>query len=474
LGYGGAVASSAMAPPEALSAGRFRSVFEHSHDAIFVVDPVTHAIVDANPAASRMLGYSKAELLALSPADLHPHEVELMGRFAAAVELDGHAFTDELTCLAKEGRRVPVEVTGTLATDADSSYLVLMVRDVQSLRRAQAETDYLREQIAGELHYGEIVGSSDVLQILLEQIALVAPTDSSVLIEGESGTGKELVARAIHGAGPRAGRPMVKVNCGSIPRELFESEFFGHVKGAFTGALRDRQGRFELADGGTLFLDEVGEIPLDLQPKLLRVLQESTFERVGDERTRSSDVRVIAATNRDLAAEVETGRFRRDLFYRLSVFPIQVPPLRERCDDIPALVDHFARAVAARLGRTPKQVPPDMVPRLCDHDWPGNVRELHNLVERAVILSPGEMLQIETPGHEHAGADAPASGTAEAPRVDLAKILTADEMEQLEKRNLQAALLQAGGKIYGAGGAAALLGLKPTTLTSRLKKLGLK
>jgi PAS domain S-box-containing protein len=468
-----------MAAPDALSAGRFRSVFEHSHDAIFVVDSETHRIVEANPAACRMLGYSLEELRARRPADMHAHEAEAMAQFSAAVLRDGHAFSNDLSCLAKSGDRVPVEVTGTLAEDGGAKQIVIMARDMRSLRRAEAETAYLREQIAGELHYGEIVGSSDVLQDLLEQIALVAPTDSSVLIQGESGTGKELVARAIHGAGARAGRPMVKVNCGSIPRELFESEFFGHVKGAFTGALRDRQGRFELANGGTLFLDEVGEIPLDLQPKLLRVLQEGTFERVGDERTRTADVRVIAATNRDLAAEVDAGRFRRDLYYRLSVFPIQVPPLRDRCDDIPALVDHFARAVAARLGRPPKRVPPDVVPRLCEHDWPGNVRELQNLVERAVILSPGETLKIETPGTGAAAGAPPAGGApggtgAAGPRIDLPAILTADEMQELEKRNLQAALLQSGGKIYGDDGAAALLGLKPTTLASRLKKLGLK
>ncbi|MHC5019904.1 MAG: sigma-54 interaction domain-containing protein [Planctomycetota bacterium] len=468
-----------MAAPDALSAGRFRSVFEHSHDAIFVVDPETHRIVEANPAACRMLGYSLEELRAKRPEDMHAHEAEAMAQFSATVLRDGHAFSGDLSCLAKSGDRVPVEVTGTLAEDGGTKQIVIMARDMRSLRRAEAETAYLREQIAGELHYGEIVGSSDVLQDLLAQIALVAPTDSSVLIQGESGTGKELVARAIHGAGPRAGRPMVKVNCGSIPRELFESEFFGHVKGAFTGALRDRQGRFELADGGTLFLDEVGEIPLDLQPKLLRVLQEGTFERVGDERTRTADVRVIAATNRDLAAEVDAGRFRRDLYYRLSVFPIQVPPLRDRCDDIPALVDHFARAVASRLGRPPKRVPPDVVPRLCEHDWPGNVRELQNLVERAVILSPGETLEIETPGSDGASGpdragDAAGGGGGEGPRVDLPAILTAAEMQELEKRNLQAALLQSGGKIYGDDGAAALLGLKPTTLASRLKKLGLK
>ncbi|WNG33471.1 GAF domain-containing protein [Archangium violaceum] len=338
--------------------------------------------------------------------------------------------------------------------------------------RLEQERDYLREEVRDALSFGDIVGRSAPLQRVFQQLEPVAATNASVLILGESGVGKELVARALHERGPRRGRPLIRVNCASIPRELFESEFFGHVKGAFTGALKDRAGRFQLADGGTLFLDEVGEIPLELQGKLLRVLQEGTFERVGEDVTRRVDVRVIAATNRDLPSEVQEGRFRRDLYYRLSVFPIEVPPLRERKEDLPLLAAHFVRQACARLGRPTLTMGAEQLENLQRYDWPGNVRELENVIERAVILSNGaERLRLDLALPETARrsrATPPRPTTPPAPTF-----VTDAELRRREKENLQAALDAARGRIYGPEGAAARLGLKPTTLASRMKALGI-
>ncbi len=333
--------------------------------------------------------------------------------------------------------------------------------------RLEEENSYLREEATAARGPGDLVGESPALRKVQQQIELVAPTDATVLITGESGTGKELVARAIHARSPRAGRPMIAVNCGAVPEPLFESEFFGHVKGAFTGALRDKAGRFELADGGTLFLDEIGEVPLPMQAKLLRVLQEQEVERVGDTRPRKVNVRIIAATNRDLKAEVEAGRFRQDLFYRLSVFPIENPPLRERREDIPRLAEHFLRNAAKRMNRRPPKFTNATARQLTAHDWPGNVRELQNAVERAVILSQGGPLQFDPP--------APTQFVPNTPRVsDGTSVLTRAELKQRERESLATALAQTGGKIFGNDGAAALLGMKPTTLLSRIKALGLK
>jgi len=310
-----------------------------------------------------------------------------------------------------------------------------------------------------------LIGDSPALRKVIQQIDLVAPTDATVLITGESGTGKELVARAIHERSPRADRPLVTVNCGAVPEALFESEFFGHVKGAFTGAMRDKAGRFELADGGTLFLDEIGEIPLPMQAKLLRVLQEQEIERVGDPRPRKVNVRIVAATNRDLKTEVEARRFRQDLFYRLSVFPIENPPLRERREDIPRLAEHFVRAAARRLGRRPPHLPAATARQLAGQDWPGNVRELQNAVERAVILAQSGPLIFDLPSAKP--APTPIAANPDTPFVTRA------ELKQRERASIAAALAQTGGKIFGSEGAAALLGMKPTTLASRIKALGL-
>jgi transcriptional regulator with GAF, ATPase, and Fis domain len=297
----------------------------------------------------------------------------------------------------------------------------------------------------------------------------VAPTEANVLILGESGTGKELVARAIHDLSARKDHSLVRVNCASIPKELFESEFFGHVRGAFTGAIKDRVGRFELADGGTLFLDEVGEIPLDLQSKLLRVLQEGQFERVGDERTRTVRVRLITATNRDLLAEAKAGRFRLDLYYRLSVFPIEVPPLRERPEDIGVLAEHFLQQAARRLGVPRPRLTRLHVQELRSYDWPGNVRELQNVIERAVILARGGALQFDLP--HRVRQDTLVEPMASVPSRDGEEELSLDELAIREREIVVAALRRSNWKIYGADGAAALLRIKPTTLVSKMKRL---
>jgi transcriptional regulator with GAF, ATPase, and Fis domain len=332
--------------------------------------------------------------------------------------------------------------------------------------RLEEENSYLREEVSAVRGSSDLVGESAALRKVQQQIELVAPTDATVLVTGESGTGKELVARAIHARSPRASRSMIAVNCGAVPEPLFESEFFGHVKGAFTGALRDKAGRFELADGGTLFLDEIGEVPLPMQAKLLRVLQEQEVERVGDTRPRKVNVRIIAATNRDLKAEVEAGRFRQDLFYRLSVFPIENPPLRDRREDIPRLADNFIRIAAKRMNRRPPKFTNAAARLLATHDWPGNVRELQNAVERAVILAQGGPLQFEAPGSSR-----PASNVY---IPDGSPVLTRADLKQRERESIAAALAQTKGKVFGPAGAAALLGMRPTTLASRIKALGLR
>lgn len=337
--------------------------------------------------------------------------------------------------------------------------------EIERLReQLELENSYLREEIKISLSPGDIVGGSPALQRILQQIELVAPTSASVLLLGESGTGKELIARRIHERSTRHKRPLIKVNCASIPRELFESEFFGHVKGAFTGALRDRAGRFQAADGGTLFLDEIGEIPFELQGKLLRSIQEGQFERVGEDQTRHVDVRIVAATNRDLLHEVAEDRFRQDLYYRLSVFPIHLPPLRERLEDLPQLAAHFVNAASARMNVPAPAVTRRDLDALKRYSWPGNIRELQNVIERAVILARGGLLKLDLA----LDAKSPRrEGRADTP----APFVTDRELRDRERLNLVAALVQARWKIYGREGAAALLGIKPTTLASRIKAL---
>jgi transcriptional regulator with GAF, ATPase, and Fis domain len=346
--------------------------------------------------------------------------------------------------------------------------------EIQKLHeRLQAENTYLKEELAGTHTYGEIIGESPSLMAVIARIELVAPTDANVLILGESGTGKELIAREIHAQSSRKDRPLIKVNCATIPKELYESEFFGHVKGAFTGAVSDRMGRFEAADGGTLFLDEVGEIPPSLQGKLLRVLQEGEFERVGEGRTRKVDVRIIAATNKNLLEEIKNGRFREDLYYRLNVFPIEITPLRDRKEDIPLLATRFIEVFSRRLNRPAPRMTEANLMDLKGHDWPGNVRELQNIIERALILSPHGRLHFDLP---RANGEAPLreQGIPEAANSSAAPILTEAEITALQKQNMLAALIRSDWKIYGKNGAAQLLRIKPTTLIERMRRMDIR
>jgi formate hydrogenlyase transcriptional activator len=323
----------------------------------------------------------------------------------------------------------------------------------------------LRENVRDFAGMGEMLGGGPEMKELFDSLKRVAATDATVLVTGETGTGKELIARSIHEASARKDKSLVRVNCAAIPGTLMESEFFGHERGAFTGATAKRDGRFALADGGTIFLDEVGELPLDLQAKLLRVLQEGEFEPLGSARTRKVNVRVIAATNRDLPAMVAAGKFREDLFYRLNVFPLRVPPLRERGADVALLARAFVERYARRMGRRIEPLHPDEVRRLQDYAWPGNVRELQNVIERAIILATGGRLELHRALPAESVPPVPASDD-EPPRI-----LTAVELEALERANIERALTAAGGKISGDGGAAQLLNLAPSTLTSRMKAL---
>ncbi len=349
-------------------------------------------------------------------------------------------------------------------------------RAFQEIQRLKAQLElqnsYLEEAVIEAKAFGDLVGQSAPLRHIVSQIDLAAPTDASVLILGETGTGKELVAHEIHRRSRRNKGPLVRVNCASIPRELFESEFFGHVKGSFTGAVKDRAGRFETAEGGTIFLDEVGEIPLDIQNKLLRVLQEKRYERVGDDHTRRADVRIIAATNRDLKEAVAAGRFREDLYYRLNVFPIQVPPLRERLDDIPSLAKHFVELSTRDLKCAKPRLTHAAVAKLQSYDWPGNVRELRNVIERAIILARGGTLDFDLPVPNHPAP--PAQSTPKAADADQPAFLTEAELQRRERDNLRIILEKTHWKIKGPDGAAELLGVNPTTLLSRMNKWGLK
>jgi len=316
-----------------------------------------------------------------------------------------------------------------------------------------------REQVSYERRFEQIIGNSLALEAVLEQVERVAPTDSTVLIEGETGTGKELIAQAIHNLSSRCGRPFVRLNCAAIPLDLLESELFGHEKGAFTGAIAQKIGRFELADKGTLFLDEVGDIPAPLQPKLLRVLQEQEFERLGSTRTHQVDVRLVAATNRDLAEMVNRGQFRSDLYYRLNVFPVMLPPLRARSEDIPALVTHFAGIFGRRMGRQIEHIPAETMSALNSYQWPGNIRELQNLVERAVILSNHGVLPNPLP----------ATGSQSLAVSTVANTT----LRESERAFILQTLEEVRWVIGGPKGAAAKLGLKRTTLIHKMQKLGI-
>ena len=445
-----------------------------------------------NPAAIRMLGWeSDGALMGEGAHDMHhhtkadgsPYEREDSPIFAA-FRYGQVAVLDDEVFWRKDGSSFPVAYTSTpVRRDGELVGAVVVFRDITarkkaetSLRQALAEVEelknqleaeniYLQEEIKSQHDFEDILGHSRSLQGVLDAIAMVAETDANVLVLGETGTGKEVIARALHAHSARRDKPLIKVNCASVPRELFESEFFGHVRGAFTGAVKDRQGRFYLADRGTLLLDEVGEIPLEMQSKLLRVLQEGEFERVGDERPRKVDVRVIAVTNRDLEKEVAEGRFRQDLYYRLNVFPIEVPPLRSRLEDVPLIAASFLEQAARRLNRPGLKLSKTNVGDLQAYDWPGNVRELQNVIERAAIAARSGTLAFNLSG----------SGERVTPVISAEPEVVSDEvMRQRERANLLAALQHAQWRIRGPQGAAELLGIKPTTLASRMKQMGIE
>lgn len=443
-----------------------------------------------NAATEEILGWKVDEILGQKAHDIHHHSYadgspyprEDCPIYAALKDGAVHRRDDEVFWHTN-GNPVPVEYTSTPITqDGKPNGAVVVFRDVTERKRIERERaeayaeiktlkekleqerDYLRDEIDVTVHFGEIIGQSAALKRTLAKVEAVAGTSANVLILGESGVGKEMIARAIHCESERSDKPLIKVNCASIPKDLFESEFFGHVRGAFTGAHKDRVGRLQLANGGTLFLDEVGEIPLSLQGKLLRALQEQEFERVGDDETTNVDVRVIAATNRDLEEEVAAGQFREDLYYRLSVFPIELAPLRERVEDIVPLATHFLDTLCTDLRRDPITLTKQNIIMLKRHQWPGNIRELRNVIERAIILTKGTRLRLDLAmgsvvktdtGHETVTSDAP-------------PYLTEEEFRLREKENLIAALRTADWRVWGPDGAAALLGIKPSTLSYRM------
>jgi PAS domain S-box-containing protein len=437
------------------------------------------------------LGYTRDEVVGRRVTDFYSEadRKRFRGRRLQEAVDRGEFNNVDRQMVTRDGRVLDIVMSAISSRDASGKVDRMLVaskdvterkRTERELRRALAENarlreelelerDYLREEVNVAMNLGRITGTSPALRRMLKNIEAVAETPANVLLQGESGVGKELVAHVIHARSARSDGPLVKVNCASIPKELFESEFFGHVKGAFTGAHRDRVGRFQLADGGTIFLDEVGEIPLELQGKLLRVLQESEFERVGDDVTKSVDVRVIAATNRDLEREIVAGRFREDLFYRLSVFPIDVPPLRERGDDVIQLAREFLDRACKDFGREPMELTRGQANRLRRYDWPGNVRELKNVIERAVILSPGQVLRLEASIPEEAANDAEV-----ADEPGDSGFLNEKEMREFQKNNTLAALKRANWRVSGPGGAADLLGVKPTTLADRIRSYGIR
>jgi PAS domain S-box-containing protein len=447
----------------AASETRVRAIVNALPDLVFALD-VDARYVEIVTADDRRLHRSASELLGRRAHDVLPAAVA--GPFVAAarrtiesqaVQVVEYPLDTPAGIRWFEARMSPARI----GLGGDHPHVVVIVRDVTDRKRAdelERQNVYLREAFDADLHFGEIHGRSAAIQQVFRAIELVAETDSSVLLLGETGTGKELIARAIHRASRRRAAVMVKVNCAALPATLVESELFGHERGAFTGAVQQKKGRFELANRGTIFLDEIGELPPETQVKLLRVLQEHEFERVGGTQTLRIDARVIAATNRDLAAEVRKGTFRADLYFRLNIFPVWLPPLRERREDIPVIAHHFIRDFASRLGRQVERIDPQASEDLLAYDWPGNVRELANVLERAVILCQGRTL-------ERAHLALPST-----PQKAGDELLT---LEALEKRHILEALERTGGVLGGPRGAARLLGLNRSTLWSRMKKLGI-
>ena len=467
---------------------KYRQLYRATPAMLHTVD-VDGRVVTATDHWLQKMGYSRDEVVGRSIMDFYSNADRK--RFASGRLKDvisGGKFTNQERQMVTKSGQV-LDLVMSAISDRDSSgrvhRMLVASKDVTERNRAERklrttlaenarlreelerERDYLREEVNVSMNFGRIVGKSPALKHTLSQVEAVAQTPANVLVLGESGVGKELVARAIHARSPRAAAPLVKVNCASIPKELFESEFFGHIKGAFTGAHRDRVGRFQLADGGSIFLDEVGEIPLELQGKLLRVLQESEFERVGDDITRSVDVRVIAATNRNLEELVVAGKFREDLFYRLSVFPIEVPALRDRPEDLIQLAQHFLESICNDFGRPPFKLTRTQGAMISAYDWPGNVRELKNVIERAVILSKGNTLRLDLSMPQNHLSPTHSNDIDGGRNED--QILTDKQMRELQKRNTIAALKATNWKVSGKDGTAELLGVRPTTLYDRMK-----
>jgi PAS domain S-box-containing protein len=446
---------------------RLSRIFDSAMDAIVTLDGAGR-ITLMNRAAETVFRVRSAGAIGQPLARYASEGLRdaLAGHMGQTGELPQAAWLPEgLTARRADGEEFPIEATLSRSEAGGQTLWTLILRDIDARRKAEAEASrlrgvalYLEEEVRAAYGADALVGSSKALTQVLQGADRVAETDATVLVTGETGTGKELVARAIHTRSRRRGRILVKVNCAAIPLALVESELFGHEKGAFTGAVSRKAGRFELADGGTLFLDEIAELPPDLQPKLLRVLQEGEFERVGGTRTLRVDVRVIAATNRDLEEAVRQGRFRTDLFYRLNVFPLHLPPLRDRVEDIPLLVAHFVRKHASRLGRRIERVPERVMAALTTYHWSGNVRELEHVIERAVIVTDGPDLAY--PDWLRRSASAPVTG----------RVATLDEAE---RAHILDVLERTAWRVSGEGGAAQLLGLPATTLESRMKRLGI-
>ncbi len=384
----------------------------------------------------------------------------VLGTFGVLKYQDNAFTSDDIEFLTQIANQVAIAVENACAFGE--------IRELKD--KLAQEKLYLEDEIRGEMNFAQILGKSAPLRRVLKQVETVAPTGSTVLIYGDTGTGKELIARAIHDLSPRRSKPFVKLNCAAIPTGLLESELFGHEKGAFTGAIAQRIGRFEVANGGTIFLDEIGEIPLELQTKLLRVLQEREFERLGSSRTLRTDARLIAATNRDLEAMVSEQKFRSDLFFRLNVFPVHVPPLRERQGDIPLLVRHFTQQFSRRMNRVIETVPSAAMDALSRYHWPGNIRELQNVIERAVIISTGPTLNIDVSDLKFSKADPPGEKRAASKSANGA---LHNVLEETERQQILKALKECNWVVAGPNGAAARLAMKRSTLQLRMQKLGI-
>ncbi len=449
---------------------RFRDLFDEAPIA-YVHEDLESRFISANRAAMRILGITPEQVSGTVGMSFVPDTPEAQRRVQEAFASVGRG-TDTSGVVLELRRRdngKPIWIQWWSKPDPSGHYTRTMFVDItervlmeREQARLQAQNTYFQEELRSVHNFGEIIGGSAPIQSLLTNLSRVAPTDASVLIRGETGTGKELIARAVHAASKRRDRPLIKVNCAALPASLVESELFGHEKGAFTGAIAKRIGRFELADGGTIFLDEVGELPMDAQVKLLRVLQERELDRVGGRSPVKVDVRVIAATNRNLGLAIAEKTFREDLYYRLNVFPLQTPPLRERREDIPLLVGYLLHKLTARLGKRIERVSDPSLQRLLSYPWPGNVRELENVIERAVILADGPIIEIDP---------------EMLPRPSSADAVPADSdasLEALEKRHVLAVLDRTHWVIEGPNGAAQVLGLQPSTLRYRMKILGIK